>query len=820
MVRKIALLTAFFCLIFSGLCFAQTENPYLDFNPESLKSNKDYIKNFAPNNFSQKILYSCMHDMLDAARSEYAFLPPFKTDEKFDSTAMMQGVYQAQKEEKTVENLPPYRTTAQRLRKYGLGSHGVELVSKAKATLGDKEYSYYDLCLEVVRPILKNLKTAAVLLDRQYSYVGFGYEFDQYMKYMYVSFILGNDRTFNYGKPATYTRDVPYTTVKYGLSDYDEQLCKKCMTDKSLEILSSCLSVKDGTVYFSHDDYKVIKKIIGKEGDAIVLDFVQHSQYQCDGADKVDQDRPNHGYMTKNITFEQMLADNEATGKKTLKLLAPIATIPEEIPEDADIDINIIIVKDGKYVCRNVIKNQVECKKADYKEKMLFLKDETSIKATGEWVPVSESNTIKIKIPIVATKTTYTYEDLREYFEMNDEPAYTIDNIQITASNSVNYIGDATAQKNQKARAESIANAIKSEFKCPDAPTEIKYDDGWEQFTKDIVFSEEYYDLGLLTKQAAVAKLKANGGKLAKVLDTAYLAKERFILVTVSIKYKVDGEYEQEFVATKFNRILKAKKVGLAMAIQQYMIKQVEKKNYSSKAVEMLEIPNKVEYQALLINKQYMLNLLEGDVTERTARPMLDACKLNMVPPIAQYNKVMADVAAHTPFTSNENIVNRQAAVDKLYSLKGLPQDKVNDLNLEFQIQILDYLKAQPASTENVQLMNNTYNKIKEIRNPVMSSWQNAYKLASIFVKNGDYVYAVELMEPFLKDKTISNDFLFSFISLSAVREELYMSANFTLAVQMASERDAARLCGLFDKLPVIIFDNQDVKKIICKTCK
>ena len=101
-----------------------------------------------------------------------------------------------------------------------------------------------------------------------------------------------------------------------------------------------------------------------------------------------------------------------------------------------------------------------------------------------------------------------------------------------------------------------------------------------------------------------------------------------------------------------------------------------------------------------------------------------------------------------------------------------------------------------------------------------MSSWQNAYKLASIFVKNGDYVYAVELMEPFLKDKTISNDFLFSFISLSAVREELYMSANFTLAVQMASERDAARLCGLFDKLPVIIFDNQDVKKIICKTCK
>lgn len=89
MVKKITLLTAFFCLIYSGLCFAQTENPYSDFNPESLKNNKDYTKNFAPNNFSQKILNSCMHDMLDAARSEYAFLPPLKTDEKLDSTAMM-----------------------------------------------------------------------------------------------------------------------------------------------------------------------------------------------------------------------------------------------------------------------------------------------------------------------------------------------------------------------------------------------------------------------------------------------------------------------------------------------------------------------------------------------------------------------------------------------------------------------------------------------------------------------------------------------------------------------------------------------------------
>ena len=101
-----------------------------------------------------------------------------------------------------------------------------------------------------------------------------------------------------------------------------------------------------------------------------------------------------------------------------------------------------------------------------------------------------------------------------------------------------------------------------------------------------------------------------------------------------------------------------------------------------------------------------------------------------------------------------------------------------------------------------------------------MSSWQNAYKLASVFAKNGDYVYAVSLMEPFLDEQKISNDFLFSFISLAAVREEMYMSGNFAKAVNMASEKDPTRLCNLFDKLSVVIFDNQDVKKTLCKTCK
>jgi hypothetical protein len=348
----------------------------------------------------------------------------------------------------------------------------------------------------------------------------------------------------------------------------------------------------------------------------------------------------------------------------------------------------------------------------------------------------------------------------------------------------------------------------------------VTYNDGWEQFKKDIVNHPTYGEMAIGTKSQAVSKLKANGGKIAKELDADYLKQERCAVITLHIRYKVDGDNEQTFAVTKFNRALAAKNYGLAMAIQQYIMKEVEAKHYSAQAAERQEIPTGKNFQPFLTNRLYAMSLANGGVNVRTATDMLDVTKLDNTNQIAQYNEAVAKVASGAAFADLNEISIRQANIDRLYTLKDIPQEQVNNLNMEFQFQVIDYLKSAPATTEGATLLENTYNKIKAIRNPVMSSWENAYKLASIFVKNSDYVYAVSLMEPFLNDPSISNDFLFSFISLMAVREELYMSGNMTLAVQLASERDAARLCGLFDKLPIVVFDNEEVKSIICKNCK
>ena len=176
--------------------------------------------------------------MGDQARAEFRYLPNLKHNVSLDSTAQYQADFQASKDEKTLDNNAPYKTTYFRLRKYGLAGNGEELVAKAKAYLGETEYSYYDLSLALVQSILKNVKTADVMLNEQYTYMGFGANTDASMKSIYISLILGNDRTFNPYKAAYNDKDVPYTKGQAGLKGYDEKICKKCASEPGLEMLS------------------------------------------------------------------------------------------------------------------------------------------------------------------------------------------------------------------------------------------------------------------------------------------------------------------------------------------------------------------------------------------------------------------------------------------------------------------------------------------------------------------------------------------------------------------------------------------------------
>ena len=805
-------------LFLSVLSFAQTENQYSGFDPSALKENAKYVRNFAPNNYDEKILYQCFTEMVDLARAEYRYVPKLKHDVSLDSTAQFQADYQASKDEKTLENNAPYKTTYYRLRKYGLAGNGEELVAKAKAYMGEAEYSYYDLCLSLVQSFLKNLKTADVLLNEQYTYMGFGYNTDMSMKSMYISLVLGNDRTFNHYKAGYGEKDLPYTKGQAGLKGYDEKICKKCATEPGMEILSECVSVnKNGEIYLNCDNYKELKRLIGKEGDAIAIDIVQEGQYDCDNH-QVDYDLFHRGVVTKPITFEKMMAANENANLKSGKLIAKLGDLPAEVDDSKNLDIIVLVLKEGNRVCRSVIAKHIESKGADYTEKINFVKDETGIKSTGEWVISPEEGFASLSFPYEAKKTEYTAAGFNLDQADPNLPPYKVNSIELISHISPDYYQDASYKPIQEKRANAVKKDLQRYF--PGADIKLVYDYCWDEFKEKIASNEEYYDLSFGTLENAAKELRLYNRYAAKLLDTVYLAPLRTMELRLSVTYYADSPTSEEaFALWKFNKAVKdPKQLGFAMSVENYILKQVESGKFSSSSLEKMEIPFKKEYQTLLNNRLYAQYYKSSKLTPAMAEQMTKIYNLNTANQQLLYNTTVADVLA-AKINSQADIAKTQAAIDRLYSIPAIPKDRVNSLNLEYQFKVINYLDTVPVNAESTALVNATYAKIKEIRNEKMDSWKNAFKLASYFNKRYDYMYSLSLMTPFLDDPTISEDFIFSYVSLAAHREETYLSGLFTKAVQLAADKNSVRLCGLIDKLPTCILENEEAKKIICKAC-
>ena len=277
-----------------------------------------------------------------------------------DSVAQMQVEFQVLKNKVTTINEPPFKFTAQRLRKYGFTSQGDEFAAKAKAHQGDKDYSYYDLCLELLKPLLKSPAGIPAILSPQYTIFGFAFEIDKFMNAVYISVILGNDLTNQvFNSVGSKQKDLPISRGNAGLLFYDENICKKIATDPTLEQIYDMLYWdENGNVFLQSDDAKWARRLLSKAGTAIVLDFIQKEQYNC-RVPQIDNNKPFRGIVSKPIPIQKILAANDSTVQSNM-FHAKIGSIPQQIELSKAIDINILLVGGKKYVCRTLIKKNID----------------------------------------------------------------------------------------------------------------------------------------------------------------------------------------------------------------------------------------------------------------------------------------------------------------------------------------------------------------------------------------------------------------------------------------------------------------------------
>jgi len=351
------LLTLLLC---NSLCFSQSGNLYLDRITENRDKYAIFQKNFNPLKYDPAILKSCFIAMIDDMRQQLFYCTPFVNLPMLDSAAKMQADYQTEKEKLTDINEVPFQYTAQRLKQYGFTVQGTEVVAKAKAHQGDNDYSYYDVCIELLKPLLKSSSSVSAMLSPQYTIYGFACGIDKNYRFVYISFVMGNDLTHQvFNSVISKQKDLPITKGNAGLSFYDDAICKKCADDNTLEQIYDMLYWdENGDVFLQFNDAKYVKKLLTKAGNAIVLDFIQKEQYNC-RVPQVDHNKPFRGMVSKPIAIEKILASNDSTPKSNL-FHAKIGAIPQQIELTKAIDINILLLSDKKVVCRTLIKKNIQ----------------------------------------------------------------------------------------------------------------------------------------------------------------------------------------------------------------------------------------------------------------------------------------------------------------------------------------------------------------------------------------------------------------------------------------------------------------------------
>ena len=358
---KPVLFFLFILLSCNYLCLSQSKVSYIDLITENRAHYKTFQKNFNPlqGKHDPAIVKSCFIAMINDLRQQLYGGVPLVHLPMLDSAALMQVEFQVLKSKVTTINEPPFKYTAQRLKQYGFTPQADEFASRAKAHQGDKDYSYFDLCLELLRPLLKSPAGLPAILSPQYTVYGFAFEIDRYMNFVYISVILGNDLTIQvFNSTGSKQKDLPITKGSAGLLFYDEEICKKIANDPALEQIYDMLYWdEEGDVFLRSDDAKWAKRLLSKAGDAIVLDFIQKEQYNC-RTPQVDNNKPFRGIVSKPVLIEKILAANDSTVKSNI-FHAKIGSIPQQIELSKAIDINILLLGGKKYVCRTLIRKNV-----------------------------------------------------------------------------------------------------------------------------------------------------------------------------------------------------------------------------------------------------------------------------------------------------------------------------------------------------------------------------------------------------------------------------------------------------------------------------
>lgn len=768
------------------------------------KSNPNAIN---PESFSQEQLELMILTKINAARKAKG-MDTLKYNDILTKAARDQAEYMASKEEVTLEGAGKRKTTGKRISFYGGSESGEEMVVNQPVNKGKDFFTYDDVASIITDKWIKGKVQSIIIYNNTYIYGGVGAVLEPATKKVYVSMVYGSFNTFNIGPEKRNELPVPYTKKKFRLKPYEDKECKACAKFADIEKLQKGLVVKDNKIYFTYPNVKVLSKLLKNKRDGLAVDIIQREQYPCAPYNIYDTRLLSKGVMLKRKWSKRIFKKNLIKDKKSKALEVYLGDLPKNLK--GDYELNLMVIQNRR-ICRVLTRKYVEDGGLPSLTPLDLIPD-TVPKDALKYKPVAETKTLTFNIPFDKNKSSYSTEDIIPFIESLNEPEFTIEQILISAYSSIE--GDSVLNANlQRKRAESIMTAIvklqKKEF-----VKDIITADGWELFKKQVA-GTKYAPMAMMNKSDV--KKAINGG-LWKEMEDNILAKQRFAEIKLTVTYDITGDKEQFFVSRVFKKAIEKKDTTLALNVQQYMISKVLEEKYKADPVIALDIPKEGPFASLLVNRIWLRKHVAKDtISQEIADLMFQLSKMAPKNRFASYNSLVCHVKL-SPVGKERTLDSVQTRINDLYST-ALPKDRIDALNLEHQFKVIDALEPVEGAKPIVQ---KSIDRIRGIYRIEGSSWQNALKLAYIFIGNNDYEFALKIIEPFVDKPEVDENLIFTYASLCTHFQDKLSSSKFIASMKKAREMNPKRFCKLFGApyMSFQVMDNPFLKEEFCKYCE
>lgn len=804
---KKRLLLFLLIIIFCPFGFSQQENKLV---PDSVRVDPRYYKAINPMNFDSEFLEELILVQLNKQLQIRYNSEGLISDTLLKKAAIDQAQYMAMIGDDEITGKGKKKTTGQRVEFYGGSTYAKEIIRKVPIKKGKEYFTYKNVTENLVFKWLNNTKQERILNNPEFIFIGIGVDLGESGRRVYASAVLSNYKLYNEGATKEKRKEmaVPYTTKKYGLKPYNDRACRKCDKLRSIGDFQKGLFIKDGEIYFKHDNIRAFKKIIRKPKDALAVDIVQRVQYKCDSVNITDHNLVNKGVMTKRIWSKKLYKKNIIKGKRIRKLEVCLGKFPEDIT--GDYELNLIIIQQ-KHICKNISQFYIIEADVVYVNDITLLADTVTTPETA-YTPLGGSTSLNFNIPFEKDKHTYKPEDIEPFLAVLKEPEFTIDDVNISAYSSIEGTerGNKALQKN---RAESIIRALRSRQKGK-IKTNVTTGENWEKFKQD-VRGTEFENIASMSLKKAQEYISENNldGRLEPILKN-----HRYAKIEMNVTYDTEGDKEEQYVLAMFNKAVRNNETDKALSIQKYLIKKIFNEEYSRTVIDSQEIPEESRFAGILMNKLCLTAYVNNDdPNDEYCKKIEDLYSKEPSNKYIYYNKLYCEIL-HDNQGEDDDIEDMQDKIDELYESE-LGQEVIDVLNLEFQFKVIKNLDTLDTPHP---LLIKSLNRIKQIVNLEEANWQNSLKLAYIFVAHKDYEFATKLLEPFIDDEHIFEELLFTYISLCSYSYHRQGSNRFVTAMKRARGLNKERYCALYDgsKFSFQIFDNPKIKEDYCSYCK